>query len=328
VVVNVVKSNTLTITVKEAPPVKVEGNTVSSPKYEYYIGEDVEVNGEVRFSAPLPSASTFKMDVYVDDVLVQSTSITAYAGDVLSRYRFYTSFKTGGKHTLYTVVDGVKSNVLTFTIYPTVPPEKIYIVKNSIRLYLARTTYLVGEGIEVVDEVEFSGALPEDRSVRIDVYVDGEYQYSTTLQCRAGDVRYGVSFSLRFTTPGTYSIYTYADGVESNRLTVEVVTVKIVSNTIATDKAVYRMYEDVKVSGVAVFAEPLPITVRATVQLMLNGSPVYTVWIDVAEGSTSLSYSIVWTIPYPYSPGTYELYSRVWIVEVAESNHVSITITA
>jgi hypothetical protein len=102
----VTKSNTLTFTVTTAPPppptVEVTGNSISAPKTELLVDEVVTVTGSLTFSAALPSAKTVRIDVYSNNVKIDSFTVSAPSGSTSAGYSFNIKFSSAGTYEVYT----------------------------------------------------------------------------------------------------------------------------------------------------------------------------------------------------------------------------------
>jgi hypothetical protein len=112
-----VKSNVLTITVKEAaPPVEIVENLIHNGNVAL-VGSTVRFTGTLTFSIPLPTPASFKVDVYLNDSLVGSLTVSADRDSTAARYVFDVKVPSSpGSCTVYTVADSVMSNVFTINV--------------------------------------------------------------------------------------------------------------------------------------------------------------------------------------------------------------------
>jgi hypothetical protein len=101
----------------------------------------------------------------------------------------------------------VKSNTLTITV--TAPP--VVIKTNTITA--DKTTVVVGETVTITGTLEFSAALPSDRRVRIDLYVNDAVTASWEIVASKGSTKASYTRQLQFTAEGTYRVYTDANFV-------------------------------------------------------------------------------------------------------------------
>jgi hypothetical protein len=98
----------------------------------------------------------------------------------------------------------VKSNTITITV---VAP--VTITENTIAV--DKTTVVVGEIVTLTGTLTFSAALYEDKTVKIDLYVNNVIQDSWTITVSRGVAKATYSRQLQFSTTGTYSIFTDAN---------------------------------------------------------------------------------------------------------------------
>jgi hypothetical protein len=101
-----------------------------------------------------------------------------------------------------------KSNVLTFTV--TAAPPPVTITDN--RISAPKTELAVNEAVTISGTLTFSAALPDAKTIKIDIYSnDSKVPGSPiTITAPKGSTTASYSFTISFPSAGTYNVYTDA----------------------------------------------------------------------------------------------------------------------
>jgi hypothetical protein len=95
-----VKSNVITITV--VAPITITENTITVDKTTVVVGEIVTLTGALTFSSALLGDKTVRIDLYVNNVIQDSWTITAPKGATKATYSRQLQFSTAGTYSIFT----------------------------------------------------------------------------------------------------------------------------------------------------------------------------------------------------------------------------------
>jgi hypothetical protein len=96
-----VKSNTITITVKSPVP-DIKEHTLTADRTEIFAGEYVVFSGKIVLVESSEYNIVYTIDVFVDDQPVDSFEVTLVAGRDSVGYQFRLTFDAPGTYSVYT----------------------------------------------------------------------------------------------------------------------------------------------------------------------------------------------------------------------------------